>query len=77
MSRLGFHAAVALQREVYPAYTRMITALEAERPAAAKQVAGVGRLPDGAAYYALALKQTTTTDYTPETGRGPSTQPAG
>jgi uncharacterized protein (DUF885 family) len=33
--------------------------------AAAVQAAGVGRLPDGAAYYAAALKQMTTTDYTP------------
>jgi uncharacterized protein (DUF885 family) len=33
---------------------------------ATNQAAGVGRLPDGAAYYAAALKQMTTTEYTPE-----------
>jgi uncharacterized protein (DUF885 family) len=65
-AQLAGDAAAALQKSVYPAYTRMITALEAERPAAAGQAAGVSRLPDGAAYYALALKQMTTTDYTPE-----------
>jgi len=55
----------AVRSGVYPAYARMSAALEALRPAAATQAAGVGRLPDGAAYYALALKQNTTTDYTP------------
>ena len=63
---LAHDATAALQDRVYPAYARMITALEAERAAAATQSAGVGRLPDGAAYYALTLKQMTTTDYTPE-----------
>jgi uncharacterized protein (DUF885 family) len=55
----------ALKTRVYPAYARMSVALEAERPAASTQAAGVGRLPDGATYYALMLKQMTTTDYTP------------
>jgi uncharacterized protein (DUF885 family) len=36
------------------------------RGAAATQTDGVGRLPDGDAYYAAALRQMTTTDYTPE-----------
>jgi uncharacterized protein (DUF885 family) len=44
----------------------MTAALESQRPAAIGQAAGVGRLPDGAAYYAAALRQMTTTDYTPE-----------
>lgn len=56
----------AVAHLIYPAYDRMIRALEAQRPAAANQAAGVGRLPDGAAYYAASLKQMTTTDYTPE-----------
>jgi uncharacterized protein (DUF885 family) len=56
----------AVESRVYPAYARMSAALEALKPAAATQGAGVARLPDGAAYYALALKQNTTTDYTPE-----------
>jgi uncharacterized protein (DUF885 family) len=65
-TQLAGEAATALEHDIYPAYTRMTAALEAQRPAAATQGAGVGRLPDGEAYYALALKQNTTTDYTPE-----------
>lgn len=56
----------AVGSRIYPAYARMSAALEALEPAAATQGAGVARLPDGAAYYALALRQNTTTDYTPE-----------
>ncbi len=59
-------AVAALGEQVYPAFGRMRAALEALRPAAATQAAGVGRLPDGAAYYAEMLKQFTTTNYTPE-----------
>jgi uncharacterized protein (DUF885 family) len=59
-------AAEAVKNRVYPAYVRMTAALESQRPAATNQAAGVGRLPDGAAYYVAALKQMTTTDYTPE-----------
>lgn len=58
-------AAQALQTGVYPAYRRMTAALETQRATAATQAAGVARLPDGAAYYAAALRQMTTTDYTP------------
>jgi uncharacterized protein (DUF885 family) len=64
--QLESEAVAAVRSRVYPAYARMSAALEALRPAAATQAAGVGRLPDGAAYYALELKQNTTTDYTPE-----------
>ncbi len=63
---LAQQAAAAVRTSVYPAYARMSAALEALRPQAAGQAAGVGRLPDGAAYYAAALRQMTTTDYTPE-----------
>jgi uncharacterized protein (DUF885 family) len=59
-------ATEAVKNGVYPAYARMTAALDSRRPAATNQAAGVGRLPDGAAYYAAALKQMTTTDYTPE-----------
>jgi uncharacterized protein (DUF885 family) len=59
-------AVEALRTSVYPAYARMTAALVALKPEAASQSAGVGRLPDGADYYALMLKQATTTDYTPE-----------
>ena len=64
--QLESEALEAVRSRIYPAYARMSAALESLRPAAAAQGAGVGRLPDGAAYYALALKQNTTTDYTPE-----------
>lgn len=56
----------AVTQQVYPAFARMTAALETQRAAAATQAAGVGRLPDGAGYYAASLKQMTTTDYTPE-----------
>ena len=65
-SELARQATEAVKSRVYPAYARMTAALESQRPAAANQAAGVGRLPQGAAYYAAALKQMTTTDYTPE-----------
>jgi uncharacterized protein (DUF885 family) len=65
-SELTRQATEAVKNRVYPAYARMTAALESQRPAAINQAAGVGRLPDGAAYYAAALKQMTTTDYTPE-----------
>jgi uncharacterized protein (DUF885 family) len=58
-------AVEAVRSAIYPAYARMSAALIALRPAAAPQGAGVGRLPDGAAYYAEALRVSTTTDYTP------------
>ena len=59
-------ATAALKDQVYPAYARMTAALEVVRPLATTQTAGVDRLPDGKAYYALMLRQMTTTDYTPE-----------
>jgi uncharacterized protein (DUF885 family) len=58
-------AVAALGTSVYPAYARMSAALMALKPASAPQAAGVGRLSDGAAFYAARLKQATTTDYTP------------
>jgi uncharacterized protein (DUF885 family) len=63
---LARQAVEAVRASVYPAYARMSAALVAMRPQAAGQGAGVGRLPDGAAYYAATLRQMTTTDYTPE-----------
>lgn len=58
-------AADAVEQIIYPAYARAAAALEASKPAAAKRGAGVGDLPDGAAYYAAMLREMTTTDYTP------------
>jgi uncharacterized protein (DUF885 family) len=65
-SELTRQATQAVKNRIYPAYARMEAALESVRPRAVEQAAGVGRLPDGAAYYATALRQMTTTDYTPE-----------
>jgi uncharacterized protein (DUF885 family) len=65
-SELTRQATDAVKNGIYPAFARMTAALESQRPAAVTQAAGVGRLPDGAAYYAAALKQMTTTDYTPD-----------
>lgn len=63
--RLRDEAIAAMTTSVYPAYGRMRDALIAERPKAAGTAAGVGRLPDGIAYYQAMLRQFTTTDYTP------------
>jgi uncharacterized protein (DUF885 family) len=65
-ARLTQQAIAAVRGNVYPAFARMTAALETQRAAAATQGAGVGRLPDGVAYYAATLRQMTTTDYTPE-----------
>jgi uncharacterized protein (DUF885 family) len=56
----------AVQAGVYPAYRRMRDALIAERPKAEGTADGVGRLPDGAAFYQAMLEQFTTTKYTPD-----------
>jgi uncharacterized protein (DUF885 family) len=65
-AKLTDSAVAVLKDQVYPAFTRMTAALESVRGRAATQADGVGRLPDGAAYYAVALRQMTTTDYTPD-----------
>jgi len=64
-TKLTLEAAAVLKDQIYPAFARMTAALESVRAAAATQTDGVGRLPDGAAYYAAALRQMTTTDFTP------------
>lgn len=51
--------------EVFPALDRQIAGMQAAR-AKAKPDAGVWALPDGAAYYADAVKASTTTNYTPD-----------
>jgi uncharacterized protein (DUF885 family) len=65
-SQLQSEAVSAVKDQVYPAYHRMRDALIALRAAAAKQSAGVDRLPDGAAFYNLMLRQQTTSNYTAE-----------
>jgi uncharacterized protein (DUF885 family) len=59
-------AVEAVKSSVYPAYERMRDALIAERSRAAATADGIGRLPDGAAFYQAMLEQFTTTKYTPE-----------
>ncbi len=56
----------AVRDSLYPAYRRQIQVLESLRPLAATQAAGISRLPDGAALYAMYLREATTTDYTAE-----------
>jgi uncharacterized protein (DUF885 family) len=64
--RFRDEAIAAVTNGVYPAYRRMAQALVEQRPNADATADGVGRLPDGIAYYQAMLKQFTTTDYTPE-----------
>jgi uncharacterized protein (DUF885 family) len=59
-------AVEAVKTGVYPAYERMRTALIEQRPRAEATADGVGRLPDGAAFYRAMLKQFTTTEDSPE-----------
>ncbi|MBI1199817.1 MAG: DUF885 family protein [Phenylobacterium sp.] len=54
-----------VEAEVYPALDRQIAAMEGVR-AKAKPDTGVWALPGGDAYYADAVKASTTTNYTPE-----------
>jgi len=56
----------AAKTVVYPAYERMRDALIAERPKAEATADGIGRLPEGPAFYQAMLEQFTTTKYTPE-----------
>lgn len=63
---LTTRATKAMSDGVYPAYARLITALNELKPVAQEQGAGVSRLQDGAALYALMLRQATTTEYTPD-----------
>lgn len=51
--------------EVFPALDRQIAAMEALK-GKARPDAGAWALPDGEAYYADAVKSSTTTDYTPD-----------
>jgi uncharacterized protein (DUF885 family) len=55
-----------LRQSYLPGYRRLIAFMESDRPNAAKVATGVHSLPDGAAYYADRLRQSTTTDLTAE-----------
>jgi uncharacterized protein (DUF885 family) len=54
----------ALQQSYLPGYRRLISFMESDRPNAPTVATGVHNLPDGAAYYADRLRQSTTTDLT-------------
>lgn len=58
-------AARIVAAQVYPALDRQIALLRALRPKA-RSAAGIWAIPDGAAIYAAALAQSTTTDLSPE-----------
>ena len=58
-------AAAIVDQEVYPALDRQIALMERLRPTS-RPGDGAQRLPNGDAIYAAALKQATTTDYTPD-----------
>lgn len=58
-------AEAAVKDLVLPAYQRQIAQLQAIRPDATHD-AGVWRLPNGAEYYAIALRNWNTTDFTPD-----------
>ena len=58
-------ATTIYQARVLPALERQIALMEELRPKATHD-AGVWRLPDGDAYYAAALRASTTTDLTPD-----------
>jgi uncharacterized protein (DUF885 family) len=61
----GDDAAHIVATEVYPALDRQMKSLGELRPGAGFD-AGVGRLPQGDAFYRVALRQGTTTDMSPE-----------
>lgn len=63
--RLALEAREAIIGTVYPAYGRLIAHFEALDPKVEGNY-GAWSLPEGDAYYRLALKLFTTTDYTPE-----------
>lgn len=61
----GGDAAHLVESEVYPALDRQMKALNELKPGAVHD-AGVGRLPQGEAFYRVALRQGTTTDMSAE-----------
>jgi uncharacterized protein (DUF885 family) len=61
----GSDAAHIVETEVYPALDRQMKALSDLRPGAVHD-AGVARLPQGSAFYRVALRQGTTTDMSAE-----------
>ncbi len=64
-ARYAADAETAIEDTVYPAYQRLIATMS-DLGAKATPDAGVWAKPQGDAYYALALRQQTTTDLTPQ-----------
>jgi uncharacterized protein (DUF885 family) len=56
----------ALKDSYLPGYQRLIAFMQADRPNAPEVATGVGGLPDGAAFYADRLRESTTTEMTAE-----------
>jgi uncharacterized protein (DUF885 family) len=61
----GGQATKIVDSEIYPALDRQAQALSKLRPNAVHD-AGIARLPQGAAFYEVALRSSTTTDMSPE-----------
>lgn len=64
-ARLVARAEQALVHHVQPAYERLIAEMERQQEKAGDE-AGAWKLPDGAAYYAYRLEQSTTSELSPE-----------
>jgi uncharacterized protein (DUF885 family) len=56
----------AISKEVLPAYARFARYLEVSYVPAGRAEPGIGALPDGDKYYRFLIKETTTTDLTPD-----------
>src|SRR5581483_3118610 len=56
----------AIQKQVQPAYTRFARFLQGQYIPAGRTEFGVWSLPDGDKYYAFRVRQSTTTDLTPD-----------
>jgi uncharacterized protein (DUF885 family) len=64
-TRIHDEVIAAITKQVYPAYQRFARFLQATYIPAGRADPGVWSLPDGDAYYAFRVKQSTTTDLTP------------
>jgi uncharacterized protein (DUF885 family) len=64
-TRIHDEVLAAINKQVYPAYQRFAKFLQATYIPAGRADPGVWSLPDGDAYYAFRVKQSTTTDLTP------------
>ncbi len=64
-TRIHDEVIAAITKQVYPAYQRFARFLQATYIPAGRAEPGVWSLPDGDAYYAFRVKQSTTTELTP------------